>query len=457
MKKNNIILLLLCVVFLLTGCRDYVEIDIVGQRELKYTEDYQNILNSSLQVEGSFHMPVLASDDIASDDDAYLNRLFNADAAAYTWAADIVGDNSEDQDWAGLYNQIYKFNVIIDEIMESLNGTEAQKKYILAQAKVHRALNYFYLVNVYAKQYNSSTASSDLGVPLLTKPDLYSRLDRKPVAVIYNQIIDDLNSALIDLPNLPNFNVLASKAAAYGILARVYLQQSDYNNALRFAENTLAYQSRLVNLSDYVSAPNTYPYVLNDAEEIFVKTLRNNSATLALNPELLSLFDEDDLRLKLFTANGDAFGSLNAFKGRGYWKQRTMSLNGKITNGPNVPEMMLIKAESLARDASRFKEALPILNELRRHRFTAEAFVPLTISTQQTMLEEVINERRREFMAKGLRWFDQKRLANEGLIGTITRSYKGETYSLEPNSNRYVFPIATKYIVLNPEIEQNPR
>lgn len=456
MKNSTIIINLFCCLVLAGSCRDYVEIDLVGQRELKYTDDYQNMLNNSTQVEASFYLPVLASDDIKSEDEVYLNRLYNADAGAYTWAADLVGDNNEDQDWARLYNQIYKFNLIIDEVMQSQNGTEPQKKSILAQAKVHRALNYFYLVNIYAKQYDGSTASSDLGVPLLTKPDLYARLDRQPVEVVYTQIIDDLTSSIADLPALPNFNILASKAAANAILARVYLQMRDYAEAIQFAEAALSYQNGLVNLSDYVDAPNTYPYVLSDPEEIFVKTLSNNSPTLALNPELLSLFDESDLRVKLFTASGDAF-AWNSFVGTGYWKHRIMNLTSKVTNGPTVPEMMLIKAEVLARDANRFAEALPILDELRRHRFLEADFTPMQGTIQQDVLSNVFEERRRELMAKGLRWFDQKRLANEGFIGTKTRTFKGETYTLEPNSNRYVFPIASKYIVLNPEIKQNPR
>ncbi|MBE8722645.1 RagB/SusD family nutrient uptake outer membrane protein [Sphingobacterium pedocola] len=440
------------------SCREYVEIDLVGQRELKYTDDYQSILNTSLQVEQSFYYPILASDDIYSTDETYLNRLLVADANAYTWRSDIVGDNAEDTDWSKLYNQIYKFNLIVAEVTDSQNGTESQKKNILAQAKVHRALNYFYLVNIYAKQYDSNTAAGDLGVPLLTKPDLYARLDRKSVQAIYEQIISDLTSAMPDLSIKANVNILASQVAAKALLARVYLQMRNYDAALQYAEETLGIQSGLVNLNQYIAAPNTYPATFNDPEEILIKTPGNSSPTLALNPALLALFEEGDLRGELFTAEGSAFGTWNAFAGKGYWKHRIISQNGKVTNGPNVPEMMLIKAEALARSANRATEAVTVLDDLRRTRFRPEDFTELSLSDPSEILHQVIAERRKELMAKGLRWFDQKRLANEpGFVTTQTRTYKGETYTLEPNSNRYVLPIASKYIVLNPEIEQNPR
>lgn len=458
--KNSIITFILAAILVssLASCRKFVEIDLVGKRELKYTQDYQNLLNNSTSVEKSYYWPVLASDDIYGSDEAYLNTLLLTDANAYSWKSDLVGDNSEDPDWADQYKQIYLFNQIATEIMESQGGTEIQKKNILAQAKVHRALNYFNLVNSYAKQYSTSSANTDLGVPLLTSPDLYVKLDRKPIEAVYKQIIEDLNSAIPDLPEQANFNTLASRPAAEGILARVYLQMRDYGKALQYAELVLARpQYKLIDLRQYKAVPNSYPNVLDDTEEIFIKSLRNIAPTLSLNPELLALFEPGDLRATLFTVDGSAF-PWAPFQGKAYNKHRIILANAKITNGPTLPEMMLIKAEALARDNGRFAEAVAVLNSLRSKRFEDSAYKPLQIMDQQAILKLVINERRKELMGKGLRWFDQKRLAAEpGFVNTQTRTYKGESFTLAPNSNRYVMPIASKYIVLNPEIVQNPR
>lgn len=458
--KNNFITFSLATIFVasLVSCRKFVEIELVGKRELKYTQDYQSLLNNSTSVEKSYYWPVLASDDIYGSDEAYLNTLLLTDANAYSWKSDIVGDNNEDPDWADQYKQIYLFNQVATEIMDSQGGTEAQKRNILAQAKVHRALNYFNLVNSYAKQYDASTANTDLGVPLLTSPDLYAKLDRKSVETVYKQIIEDLSSAIPDLPEHANFNILASRPAAQAILARVYLQMRDYGKALQYAELVLAgphYQ--LIDLKQYKAAPNSYPNILDDTEEIFIKSLRNSFPTLSLNPDLLALFEPGDLRATLFTVDGSVF-TWTPFQGKAYNKHRIISANAKVTNGPTLPEMMLIKAEALARDNGRFVEAVAVLNSLRSKRFDDNAYSPLQTTDQQTILKLVINERRKELMGKGLRWFDQKRLATEpGFVNTLTRTYKGESFSLAPNSNRYVFPIASKYIVLNPEIIQNPR
>jgi hypothetical protein len=61
-------------------------------------------------------------------------------------------------------------------------------------------------------------------------------------------------------------------------------------------------------------------------------------------------------------------------------------------------------------------------------------------------------------MGTGNRWYDQRRLQKDnGFISTVSRTFKGVTYTLAPGSNEYTFAIADKYILLNPEIEQNPR
>ncbi|MFD2599243.1 RagB/SusD family nutrient uptake outer membrane protein [Sphingobacterium corticis] len=459
MKRNFIFITILsAALFTTSACRKYVELDLIGQRELKYTEDYKALLNYRVDMEPNLYFPVLASDDVYSADDSYLNRFMAIDANAYTWAGDIVGDNQEDPDWQKLYKQIYITNQIIAEAPDSRGGSELEKKQIVAQAKVHRATAYYFLVNTYAKQYNPASAGTDLGVPVLTKPDLFAKLDRMPVQGVYDQIISDLTTAMVDLPEMTQVNTLPSATAAKAMLARTYLQMENYPLALQHANEVLAVQNKLTDLQLFVNSPNTYPSLTRDTEEIFIKTTRNTYPTLALNPELLNLFEANDLRRTLFVVEGAAFGTWQSFNGFGYNKLRIISQNQALTNGPTVPEMMLIKAEALVRNAATFAEGIAVINELRKFRFETADYQPFVAANQAEALKLVINERRKELMAKGLRWFDQKRLASEpGFVTTQTRTYKGVTYTLEPNSPRYVMPIATKYIVLNPEIIQNPR
>ena len=168
---------------------------------------------------------------------------------------------------------------------------------------------------------------------------------------------------------------------------------------------------------------------------------------------LLELYkkNDKDLRFKFWFSNVDN-------KGEFFYDENTYCY---IQTTPNynigVPEMMLIKAEALARQND--PAALDILNELRKYRFTEEDYTALTAEDGNSLLEIVLEERRRELALSGLRWFDMKRLVQDGIYTqTLTRtSPDGETHTLAPGSNRYLFPIPQSVILQNGNIVQNPR
>jgi len=118
--------------------------------------------------------------------------------------------------------------------------------------------------------------------------------------------------------------------------------------------------------------------------------------------------------------------------------------------------MMLIKAESLAR-AGQAAQAMTWVNNLRKNRVLSTAYTPLTATSNDDALVKVINERRREFCFRMLRWWDMRRLKSEPLFQkTITRTFNGVTYTLSPDSKRYVLPIAQYLTKMNPELVSNP-
>ncbi|SFD46702.1 SusD family protein [Chitinophaga sp. CF118] len=452
MTRNIYIFIACLLVSVTTGCRKYVEIDQQGIRSLHYTSDYQYILNNLTNMEPVYTYPVLASDDIEITDEGFQQRMNDKLSRAYTWAEKIFGDES-DSDWDLLYKQIYICNETIDGVMTSDGGTDAQKRMILAEARVHRAYAYFNLVNVYAKQYDAATAATDPGVPMLLKPDLFAKLNRASVQSVYDQIKLDLELSVADLPELPDVPSNPSRTAAYAILAKTSLQKEEYADAGKFADSALVRQHALLDLKSYIAAPGSMPLKLKDPETILSKVL-SLSSVFPLSAGLLKLYDTTDLRYKLFTANGSQF-TFNSFVGRGYYRPYLNYQGSPV--GPNVPEMMLIKAESEARTGT-FPVAVTILNTLRTNRFRTVDYSDLSAANADEALKLVIDERRRELLCRGIRWFDQKRLNKEQAFAkTITRTFLGETFSLAPGANRYVFPIADKNIQLNPEIEQNPR
>jgi len=452
---NRIIYTCMAGLLLLTGagCRKYVEIDQVGTRTLHLTKDYQGLLNYYLVMDKTYYYPELASDDINIADTNFQKNMLTAEANTYMWAPDIFID-ANDGDWDAMYKQVYYCNLVLAGVDDSDGGTAAEKSSIKAQALVHRAFMFHTLVNIYARQYDAATAATDPGIPLVTLPDFTGSLQRASVKEVYDLVKNDLLAALPNLDDVPAFSPTASRVGVYAILARVSLQQGLYTDAEKYADSALARQHSLLNLADYAANPASLPLKLQDPEIIFEKTMTNPSPVMPLSDNLLALFDTTDLRYQLFTADGANF-AYKAFKGRGYYRYRIN--NQGIYTGPCVPEMMLIKAECLARGGNA-GAAMDEVNELRRHRYKPEDYTALQAADANTALLRVIEERRRELMGRGYRWFDQKRLNKEAAFAaTVTRSFMGQTYTLAPNGNRYAFPIGNVYIKLNPEIEQNPR
>src|ERR1044072_6239444 len=97
-----------------SACRKYVEISPEGVRELKYTKDYQALLNNSLQMDKAYTYPLYAADELwAADGSTWQNNLGVNYAGFYCWLPKILTDQQEDQDWVDNYKNIYLANIVV--------------------------------------------------------------------------------------------------------------------------------------------------------------------------------------------------------------------------------------------------------------------------------------------------------------------------------------------------------
>ncbi|MCT4623774.1 MAG: RagB/SusD family nutrient uptake outer membrane protein, partial [Schleiferiaceae bacterium] len=125
--------------------------------------------------------------------------------------------------------------------------------------------------------------------------------------------------------------------------------------------------------------------------------------------------------------------------------------------GLTVPEMLMVRAECNAR-AGNTALAMDDVNFLRKHRIATAAYADLTAADATEALNIVKEERRRELAFTGIRFSDIRRYnAYDNANISIVHPVNGENFTLAPGDNKWVLPIARKYILKNPEIEQNPR
>lgn len=458
MKHSYLLYIGLVVTTLTASCRKFVEIPIEQQRVLELTSDYEALLNNTNVMLNTYSYLCYGTDEGGIENTTWENNIFNQpNGFAYTWAEKIIPNNSqEDNDWMNMYKAIYITNQVIVNIMNSKGGSDADKRRLLASAQVHRAFYLHTLVNIYGRQYDSATAVSDPGIPMRLDDLISGDLKRGSVQAAYNQVLSDLNSAVNtpELPDVPVYTFQASKAGAYAMLARVYLHTRNFTAAKDASGKALQLQSTLLNLNNYTSALTSYPQRQVDPEIIFCKMV-NAPYGFPLSQAQYTVFsDSSDLRYRILTRPGADLATFYAYLPRVFAKTRIAN-NGYVS-GPTVPEMILIQAECEAR-AGNITATTTTLGTLRKQRFAPADYKELSATTPAEALQLVIAERRRELMNTGHRWFDLRRLAKDGLTPTITHKLRDVTYTIEPASNRYTLPIADKYIVLNPEIQQNPR
>ena len=453
LKKYYLLLLAVSLI----SCRKYVEnVPIQGQRVIEYTEDYRALMNNAELLQTAFGQPpAFGCDDLDLSSEALQSGITTNTfrMAMYTWQKPFyVGINS-DYDWDALYKGIYTLNTVATQVMASKGGTEENKRIILGEALVHRSFSYFMLTNLYGKQYDASTSDKDLGVPIILEPKLFVDVTRVPVQQVYNRVIEDTKKAIPMLPVKQAINFRPNKAAAYALLSKVYLFMRDFTKADLYADSTLALSSELY---DYNANINSFPSQYNDRQVLLRKISRGYPNVMQLSTPLLNLLGVKDLRYKLFVRPGSNFSPV--FTGFGYWSREKYSGSAdKQAVGLSVNETWLIKAECLAR-AGKKNDAVKMLNDLRKLRFLPADYTDLSAANADQALQLVINERRLEFFGTGLRWFDQKRLNKDAIFAqTVTRVLGGVTYTLEPNSNGYVFPLADLLINQNPEMIQNPK
>lgn len=459
--RNKIYLFLLCFAGCLISCDSFLDIQPKGIVIPKYYKDYEKLLNYSELLKTSESYPNYMTDDIYLPDDGNVSfrNIEIPYQNLYTFQAEVYEDAEMDFLWEGAYNRIYYYNTIIEEIMDVEDATLEQKRSLRAEALLGRAFEYLVLVNAYANHYDKNTASTDLGVPLMLDNNINkSNLERATVQQVYDQIFTDLDTAALYLPDKQKTAYRASKSVGLGMLARMYLYMGEYNEALKYAKLSLEENSSLLDLKGYsVVDPEQaigridVPYGADNPENIYIRLAPYTYGFSGMgfgSDELIALYDHDhDMRFKLFFTTY-AYG-VNYDHYLWYpYIETNMAMS--------VPEIILIAAECEARVGSK-DQAMLYLDQLLENRIVA--YQAQTAATNQEALDKVLIERRKEMCILGCtRVIDLKRLNREPRYAkTITHVVNGQTYTLEPNSPRYVFPIPPKVLSFNPNMQQNER
>jgi len=442
----------LLLTILVAGCQKFLDKKADKSRfivskvsELQGLFDSENTFNQSP-----------ASGLVASDEGYYTNENYNSVfyqivKDAYTWnpMADLT------LEWAPCYQKIYKMNVILEEI-EKLMSSENEKdlRPIRGAALFVRAMTHSEVARLFAPGASFNGPDNEFGIPLKLRADIESATTRASLKESYNAIIEDLNLSLRLLPDTGLVKTRPGKQAAYGLLAKIYLDLSDYERSGKYADSALSISNvlidyndnSLVDLNSTISFKIMNPEVIYHSSSVYGYDMRNYYA----DSNLILLYDTNDLRKSAFYQK--LAGTAYRFKGSYSGTSITVSFTGLSTN-----EVFLIRSESKARNGN-ISGAMQDLNSLLVKRWKIGTFIPLTANNTDEAIKLILTERKKELCFRpGTRWADLRRLNHDPKYAiTIKRVINGASYELKPGDNRYTFPIPVSVITKN-NLIQNPR
>lgn len=368
--------------------------------------------------------------------------------ANYMWdeTADRIDlKQSDERMYYGQYQGISTFNLIIENALTTTEATEDQKRIVWAEAKILRAMSYYNLVNFYADTYDASTAKTKLSVPLITSADVNAPSKQVTIQELYDFILNDVKEALPYLPKVSQTALHPNLGAGYAFYSRVYLQMSNYTEALKYANLALTENNRLYDWNAYYTAnkaiidvPNSYTNTPSPMGFDYVEnyTFRHGERTYlsveySLPVERAQRFEAGDVR----------------FKSR--WKIRTVgvetyyrrTLSGMFNyGGITTVEIYLIKAECLAR-AGQISDALTALNAVRKTRIQPSSYQDIATTDKTVALNAIFKTKNNELILTLIPFADARRLNAEGVYKvSFSKVDNGTTYNLSSTSHLWTMP-----------------
>jgi starch-binding outer membrane protein, SusD/RagB family len=452
MKKNSlhtiaVMITLAVIVCVFNSCKKYLDKKPDSKLAVPTKlEDLQALMDFS-QYMNTRQSPSFGE---ASCDDYFLpeDRLFAYSVeqqAIYTWNR---GDYKAQNDWSKAYHPVYIANYCLEQVNEiPVTASNAQAwQNVKGSALFFKAYNYLNLLWVYAKAFDESTASTDLGIVLRNGSDFNVPSKRANVYDSYDAVINNTKEAIPLLPDYPLHVQRPSKSAAYGLLARAYLSMRKYDSAFVYADRSLQLKSELIDyntdndINGSISA--NVPFKKFNKETIFYTEMNTNffiqtPSSARVDTNLYAQYQSNDLRKTAFFRPNTGYVQ---FKGN-YTAAATTFFSGIATN-----ELFLIRAETHAR-AGRISESMNDLNTLMKKRWkNTVSFPAFTATTKEQALAIILTERRKELCMRGIRWMDIKRLNKENASIIPTRKVGTQTYTLQPNANYYALPLPVDII-----------
>ncbi len=388
----------------------------------------------------------------------------------------IASNPYVEEAWGTNFNGIFKANTLLDQLQkkgEAVVTSSQLRKRLEAEAKFLRAFYYFDLVRWFGK------------VPVIERPVTTNEalaIPRSPVSNVYELIMSDLQFAADNLPESYSAadDARATKYAAKSLLALVHMTRSGPTYDIEGPGLGLNEWDQALTLLNEVIASNKYSFLSNysdifsytnegNAEVVF--DVEYNSGGLGLGASFVWILVPDAYFQSFGLGNQGGLyirpvsqDLYNSFETRDKRKDFSikpgMTFNGQSDNRPffvkyvdvtkygknrtdwpinfiaiRYTDVLMLKAECILSGAQGSQaEVDAIVNQVRQR----AGLDPVANVT----LEQLMEERRKEFGAEGSRWHD---LVRSGLVVTKMPSWipaEDVQNQMQPfNKNYILYPV----------------
>ncbi|SFN88324.1 SusD family protein [Chitinophaga sp. YR627] len=466
-------------VFSFQSCKkDFLEVPITNDT---FRQDYVKDLNTLdeflngiyLQLSTRFFKgyfliyPDLVSDNVkpvdGSDILSYLYRWAqqsNSDRSASGINDESVNMNSA---WFVGYRIIRDCNFVLEQADSYKSQNAAKADQIKGQAYAIRGFIHFMLCNVFSQPYNYQQGATHLGIPYVKTSDWSKVVHRESVASVYEDVINDFNTALslmtLEEPSKYRFNRRAIIAA----LSRVFLYKGDFLQAKNMA---LVICREVPLLSSY-----NYPeklFTTEETEAVFqlppawggsgAGNYYTYFAGFYYNPGSIQFSATEDIAKVISESKTDKRNDWIKPMGDKWIVSKYPSniVFGFPDPGASSYYQTIIRSSEMYLTAA---EAYSRLNKadsaqwfLDKIRMRADSLaVPTTVQGEQ-LNELIYTERRKEFAFEGARIFDLLRLSMPIVRKDVLPG--GPKMMLLPNE-KAIAPIPVPDVELS-NLQQNP-
>lgn len=390
----------------------------------------------------------------------------------FTWDASVgwmYGDM-----WQKPYRAIRNANVVLDNI-EMTEMSDAERAVYIAEARLVRALSYYYLHSWFGPVPLRKSTEDELELPRASEEEMRQFIET------------ELLAAITDLPNPGEEQAYgrANKGGARALLSKFYLNTKQWQKAADMA-------LEVMNMGDYSLYPEysmlfrvenernqeyilVYPQIPNtpgcnyingafpggfayhpESGLTFQSSWRNWAAQYRLYDSFYDSFEEGDKRMDLiidsYVNNNGATVSLlgnNNTRSFKYWPDPAASGNdhGNDVPGVRYADILLSRAEALNELNGPNQESIDLINMVRE-RADVDLLDLSDFASTEELRMHLLDERAWEFFTEGKRREDQIRM------GTFISSAQDRGVT-NAKPTHVLFPIPQAAMDSNPLLVQN--